>query len=115
MPKKFLLLIAASLFAGAAVAADAKGGYEKKGETAGMDPLPGMAGQVMKPKAAPHPTGTKPVAAAAPGAPEPVKGMAARDETAGMDPKKAEGQKVVAKEKKSEKKPEKKKEVEAKK
>lgn len=103
MLKKFLIPVSLALFAGSLMAADAQGNYQKRGETAGMDPQKQDGGQKVTPKTGPakNSTGTKPVQAAKPGAPEPLKGMAAREETAGMDPKNPEGgQKAVEKKKK---------------
>jgi hypothetical protein len=65
-------------------------------ETKGMDPQPYPSGHKADVKKKPVP-GTEAVGKAAPGTPEPLKGKAAVDETAGMDPQHPGGSKPVKK------------------
>ena len=95
--KNFCLLISLGFFAGAAVAVDAKGGYEKSGETAGMDPVAYQSGQKLIARAPTQRPEVKPIAALPRTKPAELTGMAASEETEGMDPRQPAGQKIVRK------------------
>ncbi len=99
MKKILIALTGSALLTTAALAAapaeKSPKAYSSRGETQGMDPPAAASGQKVDPKSVKKAAGTESVGKAAPGKPEALKGKAKIDETAGMDPQQAGGQKAV--------------------